>query len=146
MGLHAGPVQVHGDDVFGPTVNLAGRLRSVAVGGQVVCSGSFADAVAPVAANRFVLHDLGRQALKGVRQPERVMLVGQVAAPVRRAPAPVAAGRWSVGEPRSGDVGGALPRFLRPGRLRARRPRRLSSRTCGASGSRRPPATRLRWS
>ena len=114
MGLHAGPVQVHGDDVFGPTVNLAGRLRGVAVGGQVVCSGSFADAVAPVAGGRFVLHDLGRQALKGVRQPERVMLVGPVIATGSSLPAPVA--QPLVGPASGGPMAAsaALPRFLRP--------------------------------
>jgi hypothetical protein len=40
MGLHVGPATVQDGDYFGPDVNLAARLMSVAHGGQIVVSGS----------------------------------------------------------------------------------------------------------
>ena len=45
MGLHLGAVTVQDGDYFGPDVNRAARLMSVAHGGQIVCSRSVADLV-----------------------------------------------------------------------------------------------------
>lgn len=71
IGLHAGEAQERGGDYFGPAVNLAARVMSVASGGQILLSG----ATQELAADVDVL-DLGVHELRGVSRRVRVWQLG----------------------------------------------------------------------
>jgi predicted ATPase/class 3 adenylate cyclase len=71
MGLHAGEAHERGGDYFGPTVNRAARVMSVAHGGQVVVTSAVADLVE----GRFELVDLGEHQLRGLRTAMRLWQV-----------------------------------------------------------------------
>ena len=70
VGVAAGPVVIQGGDYFGRTVNLAARLAGRADPGQVLVSGSVANAPSPEGV-RFVA--LGQRRLKGIAQPVRLL-------------------------------------------------------------------------
>jgi adenylate cyclase len=70
VGVAAGPVVIQGGDYFGRTVNLAARLAGRADPGQVLVSGSVANAPPPEGV-RFVA--LGQRRLKGIAQPVRLL-------------------------------------------------------------------------
>jgi WD40 repeat protein/class 3 adenylate cyclase len=83
-GLHTGEAERRGSDYFGPTVNLAARLRGQADGGQIFVSSVTAELVAASLPEGYRLVDLGPHRLRGLRAPERVLALAgpSVAAPL----------------------------------------------------------------
>jgi WD40 repeat protein/class 3 adenylate cyclase len=72
FGLHTGEAERRGADYFGPTLNLAARLRGQADGGQVFVSAATAALVARHLPAGCELVDLGPHRLRGLRAPERI--------------------------------------------------------------------------
>nr|WP_264010647.1 BTAD domain-containing putative transcriptional regulator [[Mycobacterium] manitobense] len=70
--LHTGEVEFRDGDYFGRAVNRAARLRSLASGGQILCSGATAELVVDTLADDVVLTDLGSRQLKNLARAERV--------------------------------------------------------------------------
>ena len=66
-GLHRGAVVEREGRLFGAPINLTARLTSRAEGGQILCTGQIAGAVAPSAG--VVFHPLGEQQFKNVAHP-----------------------------------------------------------------------------
>src|ERR1700683_3330128 len=72
IALHTGEADRRGTDYFGPSVNLAARLRSQADGEQILLSSVTADLVRRHLPEGCELVDLGPHRLKGVAAPERI--------------------------------------------------------------------------
>lgn len=72
IALHTGEVEFRDGDYFGRAVNRAARLRSLAQGGQILCSGATAELVIDSLADDVVLADLGTRQLKNLARPEHV--------------------------------------------------------------------------
>ncbi|MFL5956256.1 MAG: protein kinase domain-containing protein, partial [Solirubrobacterales bacterium] len=72
FGLHTGEAERRGADYFGPTLNLAARLRGQADGGHVFVSAATAALVAEHLPSGYELVDLGPHRLRGLRAPERI--------------------------------------------------------------------------
>ncbi len=72
VALHTGEVELRDGDYFGRAVNRAARLRSIALGGQVLCSGATAELVIDSLSDDVVLTDLGMRQLKNLVRPEHV--------------------------------------------------------------------------
>ncbi|TDO14340.1 putative ATPase [Mycobacterium sp. BK086] len=72
IALHTGEVEFRDGDYFGRAVNRAARLRSLATGGQTLCSGATAELVIDSLADDVVLADLGMRQLKNLTRPEHV--------------------------------------------------------------------------
>jgi predicted ATPase len=72
MGLHSGVAERRGGDYFGPVLNRAARLMSVAHGGQILVSLATEELV-PGGGVEFV--DLGEHALRDLARPEQVFQV-----------------------------------------------------------------------
>ena len=72
VSLHTGEVELRDGDYFGRAVNRAARLRSLAAGGQILCSGATAELVIDTLADDVVLADLGMRQLKNLARPEHV--------------------------------------------------------------------------
>src|SRR6266545_6403725 len=70
VGVAAGPVVAQGGDYFGRTVNLAARIATHANAGQVLVSGSVAEAASPEGVS-FV--ELGELRLEGFAGPVRLL-------------------------------------------------------------------------
>jgi adenylate cyclase len=70
VGVAAGPVVTQGGDYFGRTVNLAARIAARAGAGQVLVSGSVAEAASPEGV-AFV--ELGELRLKGFARPVQLL-------------------------------------------------------------------------
>ena len=62
-GLHAGEIELRGDDIGGMTVNIAARVASLAGTGEVVVSRTVTDLVA---GSGIGFEDRGEHQLKGV--------------------------------------------------------------------------------
>ncbi len=75
MGVHAGHAERRGDDYFGPALNRAARLMSVAHGGQIVVSQAAADLARDALGEDVELVDLGEHRLRDLSRPERVFQV-----------------------------------------------------------------------
>jgi len=80
MGIHAGPAQERGGDLFGPTLNQCGRVMSAAHGGQVIATSTVAKTLTEnhaewCAAFAAELVDLGVHRFKGLSNPERLYQV-----------------------------------------------------------------------
>lgn len=75
MALHSGRTDERGGDYFGGAVNRVARLLSAAHGGQIIVSGTVADALATEPAPGVSLRALGTFRLKDLRAPERVFQV-----------------------------------------------------------------------
>jgi hypothetical protein len=75
MGLHTGEVQERDGDYFGPAVNRAARLMSLAHGGQVIASAATADVVADTLPPEIKLVDLGEHLLRDLSRREHVFQV-----------------------------------------------------------------------
>ncbi|KNZ31674.1 MAG: hypothetical protein AD742_17050 [Methylibium sp. NZG] len=71
-GLHAGTHQKRDNDFYGPEVNRAARVMSVAHGGQTLLSRAVADRVAAALPTGASLRDLGRVRLRDLSSPEHV--------------------------------------------------------------------------
>ncbi len=78
MGIHTGPAEQRAGDYFGPAVNRAARLMSVAHGGQIVVSLATEELVRDVLGDGVDLVDLGEQRLRDLARSERVF---QLSAP-----------------------------------------------------------------
>ncbi|MEB4211376.1 BTAD domain-containing putative transcriptional regulator [Mycobacterium sp. 94-17] len=72
MALHTGEVEFRDGDYFGRAVNRVARLRSLAEGGQILCSGATAELVIDSLADDVMLTDLGMRQLKNLARPEHV--------------------------------------------------------------------------
>jgi AAA ATPase domain/Adenylate and Guanylate cyclase catalytic domain len=72
IALHTGEVELREGDYFGRAVNRAARLRSLAVGGQILCSGATAELVIDSLPDDVVLADLGMRQLRNLARPEHV--------------------------------------------------------------------------
>jgi DNA-binding SARP family transcriptional activator len=72
VALHTGEAQERGGDYFGPALNRAARLRSVARGGATVMSQATAEIVHDRLPPETGLVELGRQELRGLSRPENV--------------------------------------------------------------------------
>src|SRR6201993_3122957 len=72
IALHTGEVELRDGDYFGRAVNRAARLRSLAIGGQILCSGAIAELVIDALPDDVVLADLGMRQLKNLARPEHV--------------------------------------------------------------------------
>lgn len=75
IALHTGETEARDGDFFGRTVNRCARLRSIAHGGQTICSQATADLVADHLPGAVALQDLGHHRLKNLERPERVFQV-----------------------------------------------------------------------
>src|SRR3954454_8243701 len=72
VALHTGEVEFRDGDYFGRAVNRAARLRSLACGGQILCSGATAELVIDSLPEDVVLADLGMRQLRNLARPEHV--------------------------------------------------------------------------
>ena len=72
IALHTGEVELRDGDYFGRAVNRAARLRSLAAGGQILCSGATAELVVDALPDDVVLADLGLRELRNLARPEHV--------------------------------------------------------------------------
>lgn len=72
IALHTGEAELRDGDYFGRAVNRAARLRSLAAGGQILCSGATAELVVDTLRDDVVLADLGMRELKNLARPEHV--------------------------------------------------------------------------
>ncbi|WP_432206456.1 BTAD domain-containing putative transcriptional regulator [Mycobacterium paraffinicum] len=72
VALHTGEVELRDGDYFGRAVNRAARLRSLASGGQILCSGATAELVIDSLPDDVVLADLGTRQLRNLARPEHV--------------------------------------------------------------------------
>ncbi|MCA1698303.1 MAG: AAA family ATPase, partial [Actinobacteria bacterium] len=72
IALHSGEAQERDGDYFGPVLNRAARLRTLAAGGVTVLSQSTAELVRDCLPPGWALVDLGRHDLRGLSRPERV--------------------------------------------------------------------------
>src|SRR4029077_17517029 len=73
-------------DYFGRAVNRAARLRSLAAGGQILCSGATAELVIDSLRDDVLLADLGMRQLKNLARPEHVFELRLETADDSRAP------------------------------------------------------------
>jgi predicted ATPase/class 3 adenylate cyclase len=71
-GLHAGTHQKRDNDFYGPEVNRAARVMSVAHGGQTLLSRAVAERVMGELPSGVSLRDLGRVRLRDLSSPEHV--------------------------------------------------------------------------
>src|ERR1700758_2681696 len=72
VALHTGEVELRDGDYFGRAVNRAARLRSLAEGGQILCSGATAELVIDSLSDDVLLIDLGMRQLRNLARPEHV--------------------------------------------------------------------------
>ena len=72
VALHTGEAHEREGDYFGPALNRAARLRSVARGGATVMSQATAEIVHERLPPETELVELGRQELRGLSRPENV--------------------------------------------------------------------------
>ena len=72
MGVHVGHAVERDGDFFGPTLNRAARLMSVAHGGQVLFSDAAAALARPLLPDGVALVDLGAHRLRDLSEPEHV--------------------------------------------------------------------------
>ena len=73
-GLHAGEVEVRGDDIGGLAVHIAARVMAMAGAGEVLVTGTVRDLVV---GSGMVFADRGRHTLKGVPEEWQVLAVEQ---------------------------------------------------------------------
>jgi predicted ATPase len=81
MGLHTGEASERDGDYFGPAVNRAARIMSIAHGGQVLCS----EVTAGLVKDAAILVDLGPHRLRDLSAPQRIFQVGEGVFPPARA-------------------------------------------------------------
>src|SRR6201995_1887253 len=85
VALHTGEVELRDGDYFGRAVNRAARLQSLAIGGQILCSGAIAELVVDSLPDDVVLADLGMRQLRNLARPEHVFeLRMETAAPPQK--------------------------------------------------------------
>ncbi|UGU19792.1 BTAD domain-containing putative transcriptional regulator [Mycobacterium avium] len=94
VALHTGEAELRDGDYFGRAVNRAARLRALAAGGQILCSGATAELVIDTLPDDVVLTDLGMRQLRNLPRPEHVFELrletgAQAAPPVQPSAAPM---------------------------------------------------------
>jgi predicted ATPase/DNA-binding SARP family transcriptional activator len=94
VALHTGEAHEREGDYFGPALNRAARLRSVARGGATVMSQATAEIVHDRLPPDTELVELGRQELRGLSRPENVF-------ELRARPEPGLAGESALDVPRT---------------------------------------------
>ncbi|MDP7738507.1 BTAD domain-containing putative transcriptional regulator [Mycobacterium paragordonae] len=99
VALHTGEVELRDGDYFGRAVNRAARLRSLAAGGQILCSGATAELVIDSLPDDVVLSDLGVRQLRNLARPEHVFELRLASADERPAPESAAAPLQRPGMP-----------------------------------------------
>lgn len=72
MAVHTGEAHERNGDYYGPAVNRAARIRSLARGGQILLSQVAAELVRDGLPADAALADLGEQSLRGLARAERV--------------------------------------------------------------------------
>jgi class 3 adenylate cyclase len=72
VGVHTGDAEPRDGDWYGPAVNRAARLRSLADGGQTLVSGVTAGLVGDELPDPVRLLYRGRRVLRGIERPEEV--------------------------------------------------------------------------
>ena len=115
VALHTGEVELRDGDYFGRAVNRAARLRSLAVGGQILCSGAIAELVIDSLPDDVVLTDLGMRELRNLARPEHVF---ELRLRNRRRPSSGCLNRCAHGAPEPAR-GAGRPRAVRRARPRA---------------------------
>jgi len=75
MGLHSGVAQLRDGDYFGPALNRAARIMSIAHGGQVLLSAATGELVHADLPEGVTLRELGEHRLKGLLNAERLVQV-----------------------------------------------------------------------
>jgi predicted ATPase/class 3 adenylate cyclase len=75
IGMHAGEAQLRGGDYFGPAVNRTARIMAAGHGGQILLSGSVAEAIGGLLPSDVQLRDLGQHRLKDLAEPVRLYQV-----------------------------------------------------------------------
>jgi class 3 adenylate cyclase/tRNA A-37 threonylcarbamoyl transferase component Bud32 len=71
-GIHTGEAERRDADYYGPSVNLAARVRAQADGGEILLSAVTSELVAAHLPESCSLVDLGPHRLKGLGAPERI--------------------------------------------------------------------------
>ena len=71
-GLHTGEAERRDTDYYGPSVNLAARVRSAADGGEILVSAVTSELVVAHLPKGCTFVDLGPHRFKGVGTPERI--------------------------------------------------------------------------
>ena len=77
-GLHAGEIELRGDDVSGSIVNLAARVMDAAGEGQIFTTSAIRDGLI---GSRFEFTDVGRRSLKGFESDWQLYRLASVASP-----------------------------------------------------------------
>ena len=72
MSLHTSTAQLRDGDYYGPQLNRAARLESIAHGGQILISSATRELIRDELPNDVALLDLGMHRLKDLARPERV--------------------------------------------------------------------------
>jgi class 3 adenylate cyclase/tetratricopeptide (TPR) repeat protein len=111
MALHTGEVELRDGDYYGGALNRAARIRSLAAGGQVLCSRATHDLVADVLSDDVDLVEVGTRDLKGLQRGETIYALGhpQLPAVAPLPPAPTPASDLFVGRSRElEELTGAL--------------------------------------
>lgn len=75
VALHTGEADPRADDFFGPAVNRCARLRSIAHGGQSICSHATAQLIVDRLPERLSLRPLGTHQLRDLSRPEDVFQI-----------------------------------------------------------------------
>jgi len=73
MGLHSGAAELRDGDYFGPSLNRAARIMSVAYGEQVLISATTAELVRGELPEGVTLRETGEHRLRGLPNPERLL-------------------------------------------------------------------------
>jgi predicted ATPase/DNA-binding SARP family transcriptional activator len=100
VALHTGEAHEREGDYFGPALNRAARLRSLARGGAILMSQATAEIVQERLSEGVELVDLGRQELRGLSRPENVFelrMMGSAESALDAQPRPVTAGADAMG-------------------------------------------------
>ena len=124
FAAHMGEVEEREGEYYGTAVNRAARIRSLAIGGQILVSHAVAEVVRDHLADDVTLVELGEQHLRGLAHPERLCAVVDAARPVREAIGGVCPYKGLLAfEPEDSDVffGREETAGLLLGRLLARR-------------------------
>ena len=136
VALHTGEAHERDGDYFGPALNRAARLRSVARGGATVMSQATTEIVHDRLPPETGLVELGRQQLRGLSRPENVF-------ELRAIPQPGLAGESALDAPRAAVTAARDAVRGRAVRLTVRLPAPLS-RTIGREADRSAIAMLLR--
>jgi predicted ATPase/class 3 adenylate cyclase len=74
-GLHTGEAELRDGDYYGSAVNRCARLRSIAHGGQTICSHPTADLVTDALPRGITIDDLGDHQLRDLARSEHVFQI-----------------------------------------------------------------------